>query len=149
MKIYFSAAIRNGALDPKQLALIIAFLKTKGEVLTEVLFNPKDFGARNKMTDRQIFERDLKWVRESDCVIAEVSAPSTGVGIEIQYADMLGLPILCLFNPNYGTKLSGMVSGHPRLSVSEYQNISDAKNAVAKFLKESNSKTSKRAPLKI
>ena len=142
MKIYFSAALRNGALDPKQLAELIGFLKTQGEVLTEVLFDPKDFGARAKLTDRGICERDLQWVRSSDCVIAEVSLPSLGVGIEIQYADCLGLPILCIFNPNGSRKLSAMVTGHPRVQLVEYQQPSDIQEAVKKFLESIRSKRS-------
>mgnify|MGYP001209393873 CR=1 FL=1 len=145
MNIYFSAAIRNGALNPQELRELIKIFKAHGRVVTEVLFDAKDFGARRKVSEREIFERDMSWIRQADCLIAEVSVPSTGVGIEIQYADCLGLPILCLFNKGLGNVLSGMVAGHPRVEVVRYTRTSEIKKAVRDFLKRIKNGDSHRA----
>ncbi len=50
-------------------------------------------------------EKDSKLLIEaSDLIIAEVSYPSTGSGIELGWADDLAIPILCIFKS--GTKPS-------------------------------------------
>ena len=51
---------------------------------------PHDDGRVNGSTDAK--DR----IRSSDMLIAEVSLPSTGQGIEIGWADDAGIPIICL-----------------------------------------------------
>ena len=48
-------------------------------------------------------------MKEYDLVLAEVSYPSTGMGIELGWADMLGIPIVCIHKE--GTKVSEAVKG--------------------------------------
>jgi nucleoside 2-deoxyribosyltransferase len=48
-------------------------------------------------------------MKEFDVVLAEVSYPSTGAGIELGWADMLGIPIVCVHKE--GTDVSGAVKG--------------------------------------
>ncbi len=43
-------------------------------------------------------------IATSDYVLAEVSFPSTGQGIEIGWADANGIPIICFYRP--GSKIS-------------------------------------------
>ena len=40
-------------------------------------------------------------LKTCDLVLAEVSYPSTGEGIELGWADMLGIPIICLCKAGY------------------------------------------------
>ena len=49
------------------------------------------------MTEEFIYNRDVDWLRESDCVIAEVTQPSLGVGYELGFAESLKIPVLCLY----------------------------------------------------
>lgn len=46
-------------------------------------------------------------IAQSDCVIAEVSLPATGQGIELGWADMSNVPILAVFRPS--ADMSGSV----------------------------------------
>ena len=55
------------------------------------------------------FARAEKAVRESDVIIAEMSAASTGAGIEIGMAYLLGKQIYCF--AKCGSKVSGLVVG--------------------------------------
>lgn len=48
--------------------------------------------------------KDFFESEECDLVIAEVSNPSTGQGIEIGWAEMLHIPIVCIYKKN--TKIS-------------------------------------------
>ena len=44
-------------------------------------------------------------IQSHDLIIAEVSTPSNGVGIELGWADVAGIPIICIFRE--GAKFSG------------------------------------------
>jgi nucleoside 2-deoxyribosyltransferase len=58
----------------------------------------------------EIYRRDVHYLRSSDLLIAEVSSPSHGVGMEIMLAIELQKPIL-LFHHSSSEKLSRMVLG--------------------------------------
>lgn len=44
-------------------------------------------------------------IKNSDVVVAEVSYASTGQGIELGWADVFGVPIVCIYKE--GSKISG------------------------------------------
>ena len=44
---------------------------------------------------KEIKTKDI--IRDYDLIIAEVSLPSTGLGIELGWADMYQIPILCIY----------------------------------------------------
>ena len=52
---------------------------------------PHDNGSES-FNSKELFEK-----HECDYVLAEVSAPSTGQGIELGWADVFGVPILCFY----------------------------------------------------
>ncbi len=77
---------------------IAAYLKSKGhQVLTEHVVQPDVLELEKNFTAEQIYSRDIEWLRACDCVIAEVSNPSLGVGYEICYALRIDKPVLCLY----------------------------------------------------
>lgn len=121
MKIYFSASISGGRGYLDIYKKIVAFLKKQHHaVLTEHIIVDNIFEFENTWSPREIFERDIKWLDESDVVIAEVSNPSLGVGYEICYALEHRIPTLCLYQP--GIFVSRMIIGNtsPYLSLYEY-----------------------------
>ncbi|EKD99624.1 MAG: hypothetical protein ACD_22C00221G0007 [uncultured bacterium] len=71
-------------------------------------------------TDTFINTKDI--IKNSDLVIAEVSYPATGVGIELGWADSFGIPILCFYRE--GTKISGSLNVVTKVIV-PYQNSED------------------------
>jgi nucleoside 2-deoxyribosyltransferase len=46
-----------------------------------------------------------EFIKSCDLIIAEVSYPSTGQGIELGWADFVGVPIICIYKS--GMKYSG------------------------------------------
>jgi 2'-deoxynucleoside 5'-phosphate N-hydrolase len=120
--IYFCGSIRGGRDDAALYARIIADLQARfGTVLTEHI--GADNLGEHALTDTQIYERDVAWLRASHgttvcvsalsvppthrsvwgpVVIAEVTTPSLGVGYEVGMAVELGKPTLCLFRPASG-----------------------------------------------
>jgi len=132
MKIYFAASIRGGRDDEDLYRALIIELARFGTVLTEHIAHPRD--VEWGMTDREIYERDMGWLREADVVVAEVTTPSLGVGYELARAQQLGKRILCLFRPSSGRSLSAMISGAEELDVVEYDNLEEAIAAIETFL---------------
>jgi len=59
---------------------------------------------------QEIYEKDANWVEESDCVIADITVPSIGVGYEICHAVKHKKPVLCVYQE--GANASAMVLGN-------------------------------------
>ena len=121
MKIYFAGSIRAGDESLDEYAKIIEHLKTKGEVLTEHLWKKKA-----DISDKEIYERDVKWLKKSNVVCAEVSTPSLGVGYELRLAESLGKKVLCLYKLGSPKKLSAMINGNEDFVVKDYGTVEEA-----------------------
>jgi nucleoside 2-deoxyribosyltransferase len=137
MKIYFAGSIRGGREDKDLYAQIILALQEYGTVLTEHIGNPNLSGdGEVEKTSEFIYERDAAWVREADCVVAEVTTASLGVGYELGLSEALGKPVLCLFREEGPKKLSAMVSGNKSFTVKTYQNLQQAQQILKEFFNE-------------
>ena len=138
MQIYFAGAIRGGRQDASIYHAMIAHLQTHAEVLTEHVGNKAlSDGGEYDLTDKEIHARDIDWLEECDAVVAEVTTPSLGVGYELGVAEKLGKSILCLFdsgNPDF--RLSAMLSGNPKATVTRYQNLPEAIEAMDRFVEQ-------------
>ena len=134
MKIYFAGSIRGGRDEKDNYLKLINHLTTFGEVLTEHVGHKDVEKSELYKTDQYIFERDVKWLKSSDVMVADVTMPSLGVGYEIGFAETLDIPILCLFNPKYKKALSAMVSGNKKLICKEYNTLDEAKSILDDFL---------------
>lgn len=125
-KVYFCGSIRGGRTLQPLYRAIVDFLQDRGlEVLTthvaavDVLAQE----LRDGLTAADIYARDLRWLAECDLVIAEVSTPSLGVGVEITEAQRMGKPILALARSD--VQLSAMIAGNPGLRVLTYADEAD------------------------
>ena len=73
IKIYFAGSISGGRKYLDTYIMIVAYLKKLGhKVLSDHIVKPDVLNFETKFTDKQIFERDLEWIRECDIFIAEV-----------------------------------------------------------------------------
>ena len=86
------------------------------------------------LTPPEVFFRDAKGVRESDILVAEISVPSHGVGMEIMLAHLRQKKIICLFQNS--SPVSRMVQGIPEVTLVEYAGENEL---VEKLKKELNS----------
>ncbi|MED6253226.1 2'-deoxynucleoside 5'-phosphate N-hydrolase 1 [Ataeniobius toweri] len=115
MKIYFCGSIRGGRSDLQLYQRIVHELHKYGSVLTEHVGSAElsDTGEEGTTgDDRDIHDRDVDWLQQSDVVVAEVTQPSLGVGYELGRAvDMKKKKMLCLFRPSSGRTLSAMIRG--------------------------------------
>jgi len=125
MKIYFAGAIRGGREDVALYLEMVELLRPYGAVLTEHIADEQLTSLGESEDDRAIHDRDLAWLKEADCLVAEVTTPSLGVGFEIGKANEWGLRVLCLFRPSSGHALSALIAGSSRVTVREYQSTAE------------------------
>ena len=135
MKIYFAGSIRGGREDRDLYAALIRALEEHGEILTEHV-GAESLSAYGEegMSDREIFDRDMSWLREADLLVAEVTTPSLGVGYEIACAEKSGKPVLCLYRERPGKRLSAMLAGNRSLTIGAYKNLDEARAHLSAFL---------------
>jgi len=70
-----------------------------------------------------VFERDTNAVRRCDTIVADVSIPSHGVGMEVMLAHTLGKEVICVYRQ--GTRLSWMIRGLPGAVLVEFKDGRD------------------------
>ena len=136
MKIYFAGSIRGGRDDAEIYAQIIEFLQGYGEVLTEHV-GGKDLNEMGEsvLSDQQIHDRDMKWLIESDLMVAEVTNPSLGVGYEVGRAVEHGKLIICLYRESLDKRLSAMITGSKTIKLVYYRDLSDLEVKLVNYLK--------------
>jgi len=137
MHIYFAGAIRGGREDKTLYLEIVRRLKDYGQVLTEHVADSELTALGELDEDRAIHDRDLAWLKTADCLVAEVTIPSLGVGYEIGKATEWGKPVLCLFRPGGNRALSAMIAGSDCVSVSEYESAAELKRIFDAFFARS------------
>jgi len=136
MKIYFAGAIRGGRDDKELYLEIINYLKEYGEVLTEHIGDQSiNTLGENDNKDNFIYKRDMRWLKECDFVIAEVTTPSLGVGYEIGRAIQFNKKVICLYRDAHNKRLSAMIAGNKSIKIISYKDFEDLKEKIKFLLK--------------
>lgn len=133
MKIYFSGSIGGGRQDQEIYRRLIEHLKHYGEVLTEHIGDPELTEAGEDLDPGFVYERDMAWLKESTVVIAEITAPSFGVGYEVSKVEDWRKPMCCLYRLQEGKRLSGMAAGNRNLKLKQYRTIDEAISHIDNF----------------
>jgi nucleoside 2-deoxyribosyltransferase len=133
-KIYFSCSIRGGRQDASIYKQIIKIIKPQAEVIGEVLASSKLTQRGSNGNVQDIYKKDIKWMADSDAVIAEVTNPSLGVGYELARAEFLDKPILALYRPQPDRRLSAMIAGSPKIQVMVYESTDDLETVIQAFI---------------
>jgi nucleoside 2-deoxyribosyltransferase len=135
MQVYFACSITGGRNDESVYQVIVEALQSEGhEVPTALLATPEVMHLEGVVDPVEVYTRDVKWIEESDALVAEVSTPSHGVGYEISYALRLDKPVLCCYRE--GVAVSKMITGniHPKITVKSYASANEAQEIVQAFL---------------
>ena len=134
MNIYFCGSIRGGRGLAKTYERMIKMLESYGKVLTEHLGSDEVIKAKDRvLSDKEIHDRDLQWIVESDLLVAEVTVPSLGVGYEIGRAIEMGKPVLCLFKQDSEYTISAMIAGSDKVEMKYYQSLEEVKDLFEAF----------------
>lgn len=135
MKIYFCGSIAGGRQSAAVYPVIVDHLEAGGHtVLTKHVARPDVLRWEDASTPQQVFIRDMVWLRECDAVVAEVTAPSLGVGYEIAEALHLRKPVLCVYRE--GINLTKLLTGNtePGIAVLPYASEAVMLVAIDSFL---------------
>jgi len=135
MNIYFACSITGGrAFESVYQEFTRTLLADRHEVPTAHLAESNIMALEKVIDPREVYERDVNWIRACDVLIAEVSVPSHGVGYEIGFALGRGKPVLCLAQA--GIAVSKMITGnpHPALQVNYYQDAVEGIAIIREFL---------------
>lgn len=134
LKIYFAGAIRGGREDADLYAGLIRHLGRFGQVLTAHVGDPLLLQEERWLSEAEIFQRDMAWLKAADLFLAEVSTPSLGVGFEIGLAQAMGKEVSCLYRPSPGRRLSAMIAGNPSLTLYPYTDYPEAEQLVERIV---------------
>lgn len=137
-RYYCAGAIRGDSRFTGYIEFIVKIVRRYGEPYTErsETYRTLDHFAETGFKDdgKRIYERDVRWLRESDAVIAEVSGASTGTGTEIEKAIHVHKPVFCLY---HHSSLPSLMVKHHRskyVIVQEYSSERDLEAYLTCFM---------------
>ena len=141
MNIYLACTVRGsrGAITALR-ALADALEQGGHAVLTRHLLQDDVDVAESTLSDRQVYERDMRWLTSADVLIADASGSSYGVGFEVGYllgrSETEGQRVLLLYDISRHGVVSRLVSGnsHPNCTTYGYRDVTDLVQAVERFL---------------
>lgn len=97
------------------------------------IFSPLDT-MKFTGNDEEKYVRAMNLLDKADFVIAEMSIPSTGQGMELQQAVINDIPILIIAKKD--SKISGLIKGSKKVvDILFYDDINDIKEKVQYFIK--------------
>lgn len=137
MNIYFACSITGGrTFESVYQEFTRALLTDKHEVPTAHLAESNVMVLEKVIDPREVYDRDVAWIKACDALIAEVSVPSHGVGYEIGFALEQDKPVLCLAQE--GIAVSKMITGnpHPALLVKTYRDVTEGISIIREFLSD-------------
>jgi nucleoside 2-deoxyribosyltransferase len=117
MRIYLACTVRGERAGVEVAREIAGRLVNYGhEVLTSHLLADGVEKAEAKLTEREVYERDLRWLDSCDVLIAEASGSSYGVGFEVGYvtarAPTSGQQVIVMYDAARAPFISRMITGY-------------------------------------
>ena len=112
---------------------IVEMLKKQGhEVVSEHVASVGLEKIEARITDEEIFNNDVGFIDECECLVADVTIPSIGVGYEVGYAVSRGKQVLCVYRED--ANVSAMVRGNKQVVSVSYTNMEELEKMLALHL---------------
>ena len=141
MNIYLACTVRGDRGAVAVARTLADTLACMGHtILTGHLLTDDVEAAEAALTERAVFERDLRWLDAADILIAEASGSSYGVGFEVGYvlgrSDVTGQRVLLLYDVARRPLVSRLIAGnvHPNCTTYPYRDADDLLRFVDTFL---------------
>jgi len=134
MRIYFGFTVAGDRSAVEAARRIVRALEAQGhEVLTKHLIEDNAWEADRRISAREVYARDMKWLEESDCFMAEVSGSSFGLGFETVY--ILGSTTkraVLFYRRDLENKISLLITGnaHPGCTLVPYSNVDEVEEFI-------------------
>jgi len=141
MHIYLACTVRGDRGGVAAARTLADAIEAMGHtVLTRHLLADDPDADESRLTERAVYERDIRWLESSDVLIAEASGSSYGVGFEVGY--VLGRSaqthqrVLLLYDAARRDQVSRLIAGntHPACTAYPYRNAEDLLRFVQVFL---------------
>jgi nucleoside 2-deoxyribosyltransferase len=114
MRIFFSGPLTN-LTNPEQTKAFYlkldAVAKSLGYETFWAFLSGTDPIKNPDVSPQDVYNRDIKALDDSDMMIAYMGEPSTGTGVEIEHARLIGKPVVILYEK--GKNISRMMRGCP------------------------------------
>jgi len=142
LRIYLACTVRGDRGAVVCLRVLAAALEAAGhELLTGHLLEDNVERAESRLTEREVYDRDIRWLEQCDVLIAEASGSSFGVGFEVGYvlgrSDRSNQHVLLLYPADRRPHISRLICGnsHPRCTTLPYSDASELPEIVSKYLR--------------
>jgi len=135
MNIYFGFTVAGDRSSIGTARVIVELLESMGHVvLTRHLVQDDAWEADRLITPQQVYQRDMGWLAACDCLMAEVSGSSFGLGFETGY--VLGATdkdVVLFYRREMESKISLLITGnsHPRCTLVPYSEVEEIRAFVA------------------
>jgi nucleoside 2-deoxyribosyltransferase len=125
-KVYLSVPLISNR-DMQTALELAGVIKLSGhELISPWVVNEDPNDGLNELG---VFERDTNSVMRCDKIVADVSIPSLGVGMEVMLAHTSGKQVICVYRQ--GTRVSWMVRGMPDAILIEFKDGRDLKEKLS------------------
>ncbi len=117
LRVYLACTVRGDRAGVAAGRIICERLQANGhDVLTTHLLAEDVEAAESRLTEAQIFQRDLEWLNACDVLVAEASGSSYGVGFEVGYvlgrATSSGQHVVLLYDASRRHAISRLITGN-------------------------------------
>ena len=137
MRIYLACTVRGSRSGVVAARVVAERLRALGhDVLTSHLLEDGVEQAESALSEREVYDRDRRWLDSCDAIVAEASGSSYGVGFEVGYvtgrAAASGQRIFVLYDAACRHAVSRLISGYAdaRGATCAYESMSDVRSFV-------------------
>ncbi len=130
MRIYLACTVRGDRSALPAIREIASRLERHGhQVLTGHLVLDDVEAVEAKLTEAEVYERDVEWLQACDAVVAEASGSTYGVGFEVGYvlarAAQTGQRVFLLYDARRREAISRLIAGNtdPRCVTFAYADL--------------------------
>ncbi|HTI39783.1 MAG TPA: nucleoside 2-deoxyribosyltransferase [Vicinamibacterales bacterium] len=132
MNIYLACTVRGDRGAVTALRALARDLEAAGHtILTRHLLEDNVEAAEARLSERQVYDRDIEWLNAADVLVADASGSTFGVGFEVGWvlanADRTNKRVLLLYQADRRDAISRMIvgNGHSRCAVLVYTSAED------------------------
>jgi NAD(P)-dependent dehydrogenase (short-subunit alcohol dehydrogenase family) len=125
MTIYLACTVRGDRGGVLAGRAICERLQRHGHrVLTTHLLDDNVETAESRITETEVFRRDLEWLAACDLLVAEASGSSYGVGFEVGYvlgrAATSGQRVILLYDTARRDQVSRLITGNDAVACTTF-----------------------------
>ena len=143
MKVYLACTVRGDRGGVAAGRAICERLVAAGhDVLTTHLLADDVETAESRLTEAEVFRRDIEWLSACDVLVAEASGSSYGVGFEVGYvlgrAGRTGQRVVLLYDRARRHAISRLICGNgdPACTTFEYGSLGELSAFIDRVMDE-------------